>query len=142
MGGNPTGAADRVWHPWPAYLALTAAFGPYVVPSVGVMLGQAVLYPLSVWAFLSLCRPTHWRQVRDLLAVPSILVLMVLWALAATLGRHTGVSYMALLSQFENYLQPLAAVLVGLAVVGRAPGDCAPETGQWLGSLCWVPAGR
>lgn len=110
---------------WPAYLVLAAAFGPYVLPSYGVMLSQVALYPCAVWALVSLSSRRRWETVRWMRAIPVTLAFMVVWTVPGTLARQTSGSVWPLLAQLDNYLQPLFSVLVGLAVVARQPKEAA-----------------
>ena len=54
---------------------------------------------------------------------PLILLLMALWALIATLATRTNVSWPVLLGGLENYTQPVAAALVGVAVAAGRPAE-------------------
>ncbi len=110
-----------------AYALVLSAFGPYVVPSLGLTTAQIALYPLSVWALWALTRQRLWARAAHLLPVPALLLFMLLWVLLGTAIVSPDASTLSLVAQLDAYTQPLSVSLVALAVATLSPRHDLPR---------------
>lgn len=106
---------------WATYALVAASFGPYVVPSHGLMTIQLVLYPLAVWALWQLVTARDLARVRHILPVVMVFACMVIWVIAATMFSTRSAPILAILAQLDSYAQPLLVLLIMAAVaLGRS----------------------
>jgi hypothetical protein len=130
IAGSPqlstTYSAPKIRGPVVPALLIYAAFGPYLLPSVGVRLEHIVIYTLLVPAVSVLVlRRDSVLGYPPLLAVFLLWVFATIWTATVTLlGDRYFASLPTAISYFENYLQPVVVTLVLAALIGR-PGPAA-----------------
>jgi len=105
-------------------ILVISAFGPLLIPSMGVRIDQLLLYgflPIAIGLFCVGRRSLLSKTT--ILSILFIFVFITVWTLIVTLGGvpdHVGASYRTIgdeLASFENYLQTIALIIVlGVAV--------------------------
>jgi len=94
---------------------LVAAFGPYLVPSIGLRTDHIIIYGMAAVLFVRTLLSTRpIRVVPPSLAIVAILCCVLLWTLLATASGAAiaGRSTIQIIADAENYTQPIAIVAV------------------------------
>ena len=94
-------------------MLLVLSFGPYVFVSWGVRVSHLALYPLAILAVPLLFRARFEKSVWWFLSVVTVPFLLTLGCAVLVVSCRGGaVSTFKLLSHFENFVQPVALVVV------------------------------
>jgi hypothetical protein len=100
-------------------LLVVAAFGPYILPRMGIRLEQMLIYtvfPLALGS-LFLKRRTILNHTR-IIWLYAVLLLIFLWMLFSTvLLPGNVISTAKLVSHLENFFQPIAIITIMAAVI-------------------------
>lgn len=112
-------AMNKSWTDMIPIFIIVAAFGPYVFSSYGLRSEHLLIYPLLLFAipvFIMRQRFIQWS--RPLLGMLVLLLGITLWTLAASmLGSYPIVSSYKYVACLENYIQPIAVIILVLAFV-------------------------
>jgi hypothetical protein len=102
---------------WIPVLLVVASFGPYVFPSVGLRSEHFLIYSMLLFAVPSLVMRRRIIQLsQPLFGIIVLLLGITLWTLFVPIsGEYPVVSFYKYLSSIENYVQPIAVVLVVIA---------------------------
>lgn len=95
---------------------IIASFGPYVFPAYGLRSEHLLIYPLLLFSVpILLMRQRPFYLYTPILGMLVLLLGITLWTLLVTLmgGYTTELSY-NLVSSLENYIQPVAVIILVL----------------------------
>lgn len=110
---------NKSWTDLIPIFIIVAAFGPYVFSSYGLRSEHLLIYPLLLFAipvFIMRQRFIQWSP--PLLGILVLLLGVTLWTLVVSIsGNHHPVSSYKYISSIENYIQPVAIIIVVLAFV-------------------------
>ena len=95
---------------------IIASFGPYVFPAYGLRSEHLLIYPLLLFSVpILLMRQRPFYLYKPILGMLVLLSWITLWTLAVTLfGDYTHESPYKLVSSLENYIQPIAVIILVL----------------------------
>ena len=126
-------------------ILLISAFGPLLIPSMGIRLDQFLLYaylPVAVGLFCVGRRSLLSKSVP--LAILFIFIFITAWTLIVTVGGvpdHVGASYrttMDELAAFENYAHTIALITVLGVAIDLSNGPKSSSLLDKLGSILIV----
>lgn len=91
-----------------------ASFGPYIFPSYGMRSEHILIYSLLLFAVpFYLIRQRFIRWSPPLLATLVLLIGITLWTMGSSMfGGYSTVSFSKYLSSLENYIQPIAVIIL------------------------------
>jgi hypothetical protein len=119
----------------PAFIVV-ASFGPYIFPAHGVRTEHLLIYSLLLFAIPALI--LQWRTIKwcpQLLGMLILLSGITLWTLAVPVSSdYPIVSFKKYLSSIENYLQPIAIIIVIVVYVRYTSYTAMLHSFQ---CLCW-----
>lgn len=121
---------------WMPVLLVVASFGPYVFPSLGLRSEHFLIYSMVLFAVpLLVMRRRIIRLPQPLFRIIVLLLGITLWTLFVSVsGGHPVVSFYKYLSSIENYVQPIAVVLV---VIAFSRFTACDDISRFFKNLCW-----
>ena len=98
------------------FLILLSSFGPYVFPSFGVRSEHIVIYFCLVFFLLS--NSIRIKKNTNIFILLSVLLLFIITPIVGGVFLDRAISKVLIVSQFENYIQPLSIILLCISILG------------------------
>jgi len=131
-----SGTVKKSWTDLIPIFIVVTAFGPYIFPSYGLRIEHLVIYSLLLFAipvFISQRRFVHWPK--PLLGMLGIFLGITLWTLVVpNFVNYPTVSFQKYLSSIENYVQPMAIIILVTVFIKYTLYE---DFLNYLKYLCW-----
>ena len=103
------------------YILIISAFGPYILPSIGIRLDQFVIY--GIFFFLAVSKRIYISKNSSILLMLFLLLTIFITPFFNSINPEYVISNSLFISQIENYLQPIIIFLVICSLIPKNKND-------------------
>lgn len=120
------------------YILLISAFGPYLLPSIGIRFDHFVIY--GIFFFLAVSKRIYISKNSSILLMLFLLLTIFITPFFNSINPEYVISNSLFISQIENYLQPIIIFLVICSLMPKNKNDLDKVFNKGLEVILWLIA--